>query len=142
MGLLSFQVQVVILSHLINILVDSLGEDSNEGDLNQLFIELFTQSDGLFGFCQSFPGVRIFIAPPNIRLRPMWYSRFRPTILRILHRFLQARPPNLQLLDDFSGDLEKDGIHYTILSGINFVKGLADQAVELSKVNPPDPSQR
>ena len=72
----------------------------------------------------------------------MWYSRLRPTIIRVLHRFLQTKPPNLQVLDDFSGDLEKDGVHYSILSGVNFVKGLADQAVELSRVAPPDPTVR
>ena len=137
-----FQVQIVVISYLTNIIVDTLGEDSNEGCLNQFFIDLFTQGDGLFGFCTSFPTVRIFLAPPNVRLRPMWYSRLRPTIVRVLHRFLQTRPPNLQILEDFSGDLEKDGVHYSILSGVNFVKSLADQAIELSRVAPPDPSVR
>ena len=137
-----FQVSIVVISFLTNILVDTLGEDSNEGDLNPLFIELFTQSNGLFDFCKSFPLVRVFLAPPNIRLKPMWYSRLRPTIIRVLHRFLQARPSNLQILDDFAGDLEKDGVHYSILAGVNFVKSLADQALELVKAAPPDPAVR
>ena len=82
------QVNVVILSYLTNILVDSLGEDSNEGDLNQIFLELFTHNDGLFSFCQSFPTVRVFLSPPNVRLKPTWFSRLRPSIIRVLHRFL------------------------------------------------------
>ena len=129
-----------MISFLTNILVDTLGEDSNEGDLNPLFIELFTQSNGLFDFCKSFPLVRVFLAPPNIRLKPMWYSRLRPTIIRVLHRFLQTRQPNLQILDDFAGDLEKDGVHYSILAGVNFVKSVADQA--LVKAAPPYPAVR
>ena len=136
------QVNVVILSYLTNILVDSLGEDSNEGDLNQIFLELFTHNDGLFSFCQSFPTVRVFLSPPNVRLKPTWFSRLRPSIIRVLHRFLQSRPPNLQILDDFAGDVDKDGIHYSILSGINFVKSITDQAVELVKTACPDPSVR
>ena len=136
------QVNVVILSYLTNILVDSLGEDSNEGDLNQIFLELFTHNDGLFSFCQSFPTVRVFLSPPNVRLKPTWFSRLRPSIIRVLHRFLQSRPPNLQILDDFAGDVDKDGVHYSILSGINFVKSITDQAVELVKTACPDPSVR
>ena len=136
------QVNVVILSYLTNILVDSLGEDSNEGDLNQIFLELFTHNDSLFSFCQSFPTVRVFLSPPNVRLKPTWFSWLRPSIIRVLHRFLQSRPPNLQILDDFAGDVDKDGVHYSILSGINFVKSITDQAVELVKTACPDPSVR
>ena len=132
----------MIMSYLTNLLVDDLDEDANEGNLNQFFLELFTHAEGLFVFCQSFPMVRIFLAPPNVRNRPAWYSRLRPTVIRVLHQFMQSRPPNLQLLDDFSGDLEKDGVHYSILSGINFVKSLVDQAMTLVKTAPPDTSSR
>ena len=86
--------------------------------------------------------VRMFIAPPNVRMRPVWYSKLRPTIIRVLHQFLRSRPPNLQILDDFAGDIDRDGIHYSILSGINFVKSLVDQSTKLVKVAPPDPSAR
>ena len=99
-------VNMVILSFLTNVIVDTLGEDSNEACLNQLFIELFTQSNGLFSFCSTFPTVRVFLAPPNVRLRPNWYSRLRPTIIRVLHQFLQTRPVNLQM--------ESDGKSYCI----------------------------
>ena len=133
---------MVILSYLTNLLVDGLDEDANEGSLNQFFLELFTHAEGLFVFCQSFPMVRVFLAPPNVRNRPVWYSRLRPTVIRVIHQFMQTRPPNLQQLDDFSGDLEKDGIHYSIFSGINFVKSMVDQAMTLVKFQPPDPSIR
>ena len=83
--------------------------------------------------------IRVFIAPPNVRLRPTWYSRLRPTVIRVLHHFLRTRTPNLQILEDFSGDLEKDGIHYNIMAGVNYVKSLADQVIELVKTAPPDP---
>ena len=129
---------MVIMLFLTNIIADTLDEDSNEASLNQLFIELFTQADGLFGFCQSFPAIRVFISPPNVRLKPTWYSRLRPTIIRVFHQFLLTRPNNLQILEDFSGDLEPDGIHYSILAGINFVKSLVDQASVLIKSPVPD----
>ena len=132
-------VNMVIVSFLTNVLVDSLEEDANEASLNRLFIELFTQADGLFNFCATFPAIRVFIAPPTVRLRPTWYSRLRPSVIRVLHHFLQTRPPNLQILEDFSGDLEKDGIHYNIMAGVNYVKSLADQVIELVKTAPPDP---
>ena len=124
------------MTYLTNIIVDSLDEKTNEGFIRQLFIDLFTTAGGLYNFCQSFPNVRMFISPPNVRLTPSWYPAIRPTIIRVLHQFLQTKPPNLQLLQDYSGDLEHDGIHYTILAGINFVKGLTDQVLELIKVRP------
>ena len=55
-------VNMVIVSFLTNVLVDSLEEDANEASFNRLFIELFTQADGLFNFCATFPAIRVFIA--------------------------------------------------------------------------------
>ena len=130
---------MVILTYLANLIVDELDENANEASITQLFMTLFTQSGGLFSFCQSFPHIRMFLAPPNLRTRPSWYPRLRPTIIRIFHQFLLTRPPNLQLLNDYSGSLELDGVHFSILCGINFVKGLVDQAVELLKDDPPEP---
>ena len=130
---------MVILTYLTNLIVDELDENANEASITQLFMTLFTQSGGLFSFCQSFPHIRMFLAPPNLRTRPSWYPRLRPTIIRIFHQFLLTRPPNLQLLNDYSGSLELDGVHFSILCGINFVKGLVDQAVELLKDDPPEP---
>ena len=132
--------QVVILSFLTNILVNHLTEDSSDRDLQQLFSELFVNEGGLFTFCVTFPKIRVFLSPPNIRLKPAWYSRLRPSILRTLHQFLLSGPGNLQAIEDFSGDLEKDQIHFTILSGIYFVQHLADQVTEmLESPVPPKP---
>ena len=50
---------------------------------------------------------------------------------------MKQKPANLQMIDDFGGDLEKDGVHYTILSGISFVQFIVDQATELIKVPVP-----
>ena len=125
------QVEVVILSFLTNILIDSLTEESTEGDLQMLLSELFVDPGGLFTFCTTFPGIRVFLSPPNIRMKPAWYSRMRPTIIRTFHQFLQTGPCNLQAIEDFSGDLEPDQIHFTILSGIYFVQHLVDRVCEL-----------
>ena len=109
---------MVIMLFLTNIIADTLDEDSNEASLNQLFIELFTQADGLFGSCQSFPAIRVFISPPNVRLKPTWYSRLRPTIIRVFHQFLLTRPNNLQILEDFSGDLSLMAFTIQFLPGL------------------------
>ena len=121
------QIQIVILSFLTNIICDHLHEDSSDGDLQQLFSELFTNDGGIFTFCLSFPTVRVFLAPPNVRMKPAWYSRMRPSIIRTFHQFLQSGPATLQGIEDFSGDFERDQVHYTILSGIYFVQHLADR---------------
>ena len=83
--------------------------------------------------------LRCFISPPNLRSRPFWYPRFRPVILRVLQQVLLSRPVNLQLLEDFQGDLDPDGVHFSIMAGVNFVQDLHDQAVQLILAPPPDP---
>ena len=55
---------------------------------------------------------------------------------------LLTRPVNLQVLEDCAGDLDPDGIHYSIMAGINYVKDLHDQAVQLMQFAPPDPKIR
>ena len=44
---------------------------------------------------------------------------------------MKSKPPNLQMIEDFSGELDKGGVHYTILSGISYVQFIVDQASEL-----------
>ena len=116
----------MIMSLLTNILVDAIGEECSggEGALNAALTRIFTQAGGVFGFCQAYPGLRFFIAPPSVREKPSWYPRFRPVILRALHQVFLSRPQNLQLLEDYPGVLDTDGIHYNIMSGVNFATRL------------------
>ena len=138
----SFKIGIVVFSMLTNFLCDELNEDSGQGGLRQ-FMERFLSGDGgLFAYCSSFPHVRFFLTPPNLRLSPSWYSQARPNILRALHGFLVEKPQNLQLLDDFSGDLDPDKVHFTILAGINYVHAIADQVSALILQPPPDPTLR
>ena len=130
------------MSLLTNIIVDHLSEDSTDGDLQQLFSDLFVNSGGIFGFCTTFPTIRMFISPPNVRLNPSWYSRMRPSIIRTFHQFLISGPTNLQAIEDFSGEFEKDSIHFTILSGIYFVQHLADRVAELIQLPLPAHPER
>ena len=60
-------------------------------------------------------------------------------IIRLFHQFFRERPVNLQILPDYSGELDPDGIHFNIWARVNFVKGLADQVSELMQMAPPDP---
>lgn len=119
------------MSFLTNLIVDQLCETSKEGDVQQLLSEILVIDGGVFTFCNTFPGVRMFIAPPNVRMMPTWYPRTRPIVLRVFHQFLQTGPINLQGIEDFSGDFEPDQIHYTALSGIYFVQHLADRVCAL-----------
>ena len=134
----------MIMSLLTNILVDAIGEECSggEGALNAALTRIFTQAGGVFGFCQAYPGLRFFIAPPSVREKPSWYPQFRPVILRALHQIFLSRPQNLQLLEDYPGVLDPDGIHYNIMSGVNFVQDLCDQASQLMLLPAPDPRIR
>ena len=122
-----FKVSIVILSVLTNFLCDDLDEDSNEG-----------ATDGIFPFCISFPQVRFFLCPPNLRTKPTWFPRLRPLILQLLHHYLSDSPPNLLLLDDFCGELDPDCVHFTILAGVNYIHFVVDQAAELLAKPPTD----
>ena len=53
-----------------------------------------------------------------------------------------SRPSNLQLLEDHPGELDPDGVHFNIMSSINFVQDLHDQAMQLSLKAPPDVKER
>ena len=134
----------MIMAFLTNCIIDAVGEQCPEGEagLSKILLTLFIQAGGIFNFCQTFPAIRFFISPPSVRNRPSWYPRFRPVILRALQQVLLTRPSNLQLLEDFSGTLDPDGIHYNILSGMNYVQDLHDQVVQLLQQPPPDPSIR
>ena len=139
---ISFQVAVVLMSMLTNFICDELDEDSGKGGLEEFLIKVLSGTDGLYAFCNSFPQVRFFLAQPNLRMKPSWYSAARPGILRALHTFLRQKPPNLQLLDDYNGDLDNDRIHFSILAGTHYVHSLVDQISELLLKPSPDPTIR
>ena len=131
-----------LLSFLTNMLVDTLSEESGEGDVQQVLSEVLSGDGGIYEFCATFPALRIFLAFPNIRTKPAWYSRMRSTIVQSLHQFMETAPINLQLLEDFNGDLDKDQIHFSVLSGIYYVKHLVDRSLELMSRPPPEVKQR
>ena len=134
---------MVVMSFLTNCLVDGIGEEcTGEGIIVQTLLSIFSGPGGIFAFCQSYPTLRCFISPPNVRNRPYWYPRFRPVILRVLQQVMLGRPINLQLLEDYAGELDPDGVHFSIMSGINFVHDLHDQAVQLIQQAPPDTQVR
>ena len=135
---LIFQTNMVIMSFLTNPIIDGIGEEANEGNMIQILTQLLVQPGGVFSFCQSFPMVRMFLSPPNLRVKPSWYPRFRPVILQTMLQLLGSRPSNLQILQDFSSDLEPDGIHFSIMGGVTFVQDLHDQSLALMSQPPPD----
>ena len=132
------------MAFLTNCLIDGIGEECSGGEaaLSQTLLRIFAQAGGFFSFCSSYPAIRFFVSPPSVRNHPSWYPRFRPDILRALQKVLLGRPINLQLLEDHHGVLDPDGIHYNIMSGINYVQDLHDQAVRLMLQPPPDTTIR
>ena len=132
----------MIISFLTNILVDGLGENCTDGDIQQLLSDILGGEGGIFEFCSSFPNVRMFMALPNVRLRPSWFGRQRSGILRSIHQFMESSPLNLQMLEDYSGDLDKDQVHFTVWSGVNYIKHLVDRSVELLLQPAPVKNQR
>ena len=139
-----FQVSFIIMALLTNIIIDGLGDECAGGEttLAQILMQIFINGGGIFDFCRSYPSVRFFIAPPNIRNKPSWYPRFRPTILRVFQQVLSGRPQNLQALEDYPGTLDNDGIHFNIMSGILYVQDMFDQSVRLMLQPSPDVSIR
>ena len=133
---------MVIMSLLTNIYCDELGDGCDDGTLNQANLKIFSGPQGIFPFCASFPTVRMFLALPNVRERPYWYPKFRPNILRALHQVMISRPPNLQLLEDFQGALDPDGVHFQIMEGVNFAHFLVDQACVLMSQPVPEVTLR
>lgn len=77
------------------------------------------------------PDVQFFLAPPNIRNVPSWYPPYRKTILHAFQCEVLQGPNNLHLLDDFLGDLEPDGYHFNLISGMSYVKALVDQVTQI-----------
>ena len=131
------QTEVTIISCLTNFITNSLSDKSSDGDLQQLLRDVFVNDGGVFGFCNTFPHVRVFIAPPNVRMRPQWYVRLRPSVIRAFHQVLEMAPVNLQAIEDFQGDFEQDQVHFTCLSGIYYVQHLADRVLSMLEVPAP-----
>ena len=115
--------------------------DARPGQLSLLMETVFRGESGFTQICKMLPNVDIFISPPNIRNRPSWYPSYRREVLAAVSIEVDTGPSNLHLLDDFMGVLESDGIHFNILSAINFAKNLADQSLAL-KARPQDSRKR
>ena len=70
-------------------------------------------------------------------MRPQWYVRLRPSVIRAFHQVLEMAPVNLQAIEDFQGDFEQDQVHFTCLSGIYYVQHLADRVLSMLEVPAP-----
>lgn len=72
-----------------------------------------------------------FLAQPTIRSRPTWYLPLLPVVVRSLTGVLRVHNPNLYALPAFistSSDLDSDGVHFSALSGRDYVLHLLDQS--------------
>jgi len=76
------------------------------------------------------PRPAYFLAPPTVRLRPLWYLPLLPEIVQLLSRCLRIHEPGLQCLKSFSctqKDLESDGVHFSALTGFSYIQFLLDE---------------
>ena len=76
------------------------------------------------------------------RTSPVWYREGLPEVLTTFSQiFSQERPSNLHLLSSFATpSFEKDGVHLTSYSGLEFLLHLFDGSQELldGLSSPPD----
>jgi hypothetical protein len=121
---------VCILSCITNFLTDSSDSSSSAAlRVGQAMDDFFAR---VVEFCTAHPGRRFFICPPMYRTTPLWY---RDGLSEILTRFSASyasaavKAKNLHAMPGFpSPSLEKDGVHLTAYSGLEFVLHLFDSA--------------
>ena len=73
---------------------------------------------------------RIFlVSPPMYRRVPLWYRDSLPEVLTKFAEIMKLRGPGIHLMPSFATpDFERDGIHLTAYSGLEFVLHLFDSA--------------
>lgn len=79
----------------------------------------------------TYSGPAYFLAQPNVRTRPRWFLPLMPSILRSLSGVLSAHNPDLFTIKSFSSgvsELDSDGVHFSALSGRDYVLHLIDQS--------------
>ena len=132
---------VCILACLTNFLTGSgpEGPDSISQRINPVLQDL---RETLLEVCDSLPDRQFLLSPPMYRTSPVWYREGLPEVLTTFSQiFSQERPSNLHLLSSFATpSFEKDGIHLTSYSGLEFLLHLFDGSQELldGLSSPPD----
>ena len=120
-------VDVCILSCLSNFVSSTEATDSIAHRVGPLFDDVFAR---VAQDCDANLARKYLVCPPMYRQSPQWYRDGMPEILGKFSTIskLYSRP-NLALLPSFpSPELEKDGVHLTLYSGLEFVLHLFDSA--------------
>ena len=120
---------VCILSCVTNFLTSSL-DDSMVSKRIEPVLEEFCAI--LSTACAARPEVSFLVSPPMYRTSPLWYREGLPEVLTKFSLFLRERPVNLHLLPSFpTPDFERDGVHLTAYSGLEFMIHIFDSSVAL-----------
>ena len=120
---------VCILSCITNFLSSSEEDTMVSKRIEPVFEEFCAI---LSNVCATKPGVSFLISPPMYRTTPLWYREGLPEVLTKFSSFLRERPANLHLLPSFpTPDFERDGIHLTAYSGLEFMIHLFDSTMAL-----------
>jgi len=79
---------------------------------------------------EAVSGPDFFLAAPTTRTRPSWYLPILPDITNLLTKSLRLHSPNLYTIKAFKankGDLDTDGIHFSPLTGLDYVLHLLNE---------------
>ena len=122
------EVDVVIVSCFSNFLSSS--EETSESVGHRIDPVLDEAFRLIVDECVLHPGRKYLVSPPMYRLSPLWYRDGMSAILSKFSSMARVHAqPNLRLLPSFSSPvLEKDGVHLTPFSGLEFVLHLFDSA--------------
>ena len=101
----------------------------------------------LYDQCLSNPDRFYTISPPMYRVHPLWYREGLPEILSMFSQaFSFERPENLLLLSSFpTPEYEKNGVHLTAYSGLEYISHLYDSSndlIEALSLAPPAATMR
>jgi len=72
-----------------------------------------------------------FLAPPTMRSTPKWYGKLQPRITRLIYKNLKEVQPRLTPLPAYlmdSSGLDSDGIHFSAVTGFDYVIHLIDKS--------------
>jgi hypothetical protein len=121
---------VLILSCITNFLTGS-SEDDVVGKRVEPLIDSFLEKINQFRV--SSPGCGVFVSPPMYRHSPVWYRDGLPEILTKFSLIMtRDKAPGVHLLPSFSTpEFEKDGIHLTWYSGLEYLLHLFDASESL-----------
>lgn len=127
---------IIIVACITNMLTASEEAGSIAARVGPILREFRAHLDA---FCASRVTTLVAVSPPMYRILPHWFSVGLPEILIEFSACMSAnRPANLHLINSFSTpELQPDGVHLSLYSGLRYVVHLFDAARAISEAPAP-----